>query len=138
RGYRRRESEIPCLGLAWRGGIVHRRHQHWMGLPAMSLINRMLQDLDARRSTPAAAGDYGSQVRAVAARRRPPGGIHPAWWVAALLGLVLLGVIAWLALRPGPRAPAAPAQAILPPLAALRADAIADAPAQAPSALPGT
>lgn len=62
----------------------------------MSLINKMLQDLDARRSDGAAAGPFGQQVRAVPEHRR----IHPAWWVVLALALTLSALLAWLFLRP--------------------------------------
>ncbi|TFW10307.1 hypothetical protein E4K72_01720, partial [Oxalobacteraceae bacterium OM1] len=62
----------------------------------MSLINRMLQDLDARRSDTMAASGYGEQVRAVALRR----GIHPAWWVVIVLAILLAATIGWLLVRP--------------------------------------
>lgn len=62
----------------------------------MSLINKMLQDLDARRSDGVGAGPFGQQVRAVPEHRR----IHPAWWIALALGLTLSVLLAWLFLRP--------------------------------------
>jgi MSHA biogenesis protein MshN len=74
-----------------------------MGVFPMSLINKMLQDLDARRSDLTNAGEYGTQIRAVPVRHRT----HPAWWVALFLGATLAGVIAWMLLRPasGPITP---------------------------------
>ncbi len=62
----------------------------------MSLINKMLQDLDARRSDASGSDTYGGQIRAVPERR----GIHAAWWVALALAIALLGVLTWMALRP--------------------------------------
>lgn len=62
----------------------------------MSLINRMLQDLDARRTEVTGTGVLAQQIRAVQERRR----IHPAWWVALTLALVLSAILAWLFLRP--------------------------------------
>lgn len=73
----------------------------------MSLINQMLQELDARRADATGAGPFGQQIRAVPERQ----GIHRAWWVALALAGVLTGMLAWLLLRapapvavPGPKA----------------------------------
>jgi len=79
-----------------------------MGLFPMSLINQMLQDLDARRSEGTGGGPFGQQVRAVPVRRR----VHPAWWVALILAVLLLAVVAFVLLRP--QAPASPAGTQLP------------------------
>lgn len=62
----------------------------------MSLINQMLKDLDARRAEIGGGAPFGGQVRAVAERR----GVHPAWWVALALGVVLVAVVVWVLLRP--------------------------------------
>jgi MSHA biogenesis protein MshN len=67
-----------------------------MGVFSMSLINQMLQELDARRSEVTGNDLFGQQIRAVPERR----GVHPAWWLALVLGLVLCGVLVWLILRP--------------------------------------
>lgn len=67
----------------------------------MSLINQMLQDLDARRSDVTGGSTFGQQIRAVQERRR----VHPAWWVALALGGMLIGVVAFVLLRPEPAAP---------------------------------
>jgi MSHA biogenesis protein MshN len=67
-----------------------------MGVFQMSLINKMLQDLDARRSEVTGTGGLGSHVRVVAKRHRS----HAAWWVAGVLAVILAGVIAWLLLSP--------------------------------------
>ncbi|WP_292934460.1 tetratricopeptide repeat protein [Noviherbaspirillum sp.] len=75
----------------------------------MSLINQMLQELDARRSETTGSSPFGQQVRAVPEQR----GIHPAWWVALALAGVLSGVLAWVFLQPPT---AAPAQAVSLPL----------------------
>jgi len=62
----------------------------------MSLINQMLQELDARRGDTAGAAPHGGHIRAVPEQRA----IHPAWWLALGLAIVLAGVLAWLLLRP--------------------------------------
>jgi MSHA biogenesis protein MshN len=62
----------------------------------MSLINQMLQELDARRSDVAGSDSYGQQIRAVPDRRR----IHPAWWVALTFAVVSSGLLGWMLLRP--------------------------------------
>jgi MSHA biogenesis protein MshN len=69
----------------------------------MSLINRMLQDLDARRSEVTGTGVLAQQIRAVAERRR----VHPAWWVALVLAIALTAILSWLFLRPPVAAPSA-------------------------------
>lgn len=71
-----------------------------MGVFPMSLINQMLQELDARRSEASGVNTYGQQVRAVPQHKR----IHPAWWVALALGIALIALLAWLLLRPVPDA----------------------------------
>jgi MSHA biogenesis protein MshN len=63
----------------------------------MSLINQMLQDLDARRADPAGTAPHGEQIRAVPERSR---NTHLAWWLVLALAVVLAGVLAWLLLRP--------------------------------------
>lgn len=67
----------------------------------MSLINQMLQDLDARRSDVASASPFGQQIRAVPDRRR----VHPAWWAAFLMGGALIAVVGFVLLRPVTPAP---------------------------------
>jgi MSHA biogenesis protein MshN len=71
-----------------------------MGLLSMSVINQMLQDLDARRSEALGADLDGQHIRAVPKRRR----IHPAWWATLPIGMLLAGVVAWGVLRPHPSA----------------------------------
>jgi MSHA biogenesis protein MshN len=73
----------------------------------MSLINQMLQELDARRAEAAAGnGSFGQQVRAVPERGR----LHPIWWVGIGVALVVAagGSGAWYWMRSLSRAPAAP------------------------------
>lgn len=57
----------------------------------MSLINQMLQELDARRSEVSDTRAYGEQIRAVPVNK----GVHAAWWLAGALGTALTGVVAW-------------------------------------------
>ncbi|GAB3544565.1 tetratricopeptide repeat protein [Noviherbaspirillum agri] len=61
----------------------------------MSLINQMLQELEARRSDIGTTESFAQQIRAVPERR----GVHPAWWVALALGIVLSGLVIWLMVR---------------------------------------
>jgi len=67
-----------------------------MGIPAMSVINQVLKELDARGSNVIGTAPYVQQVRAVPERQR----IHPAWFVAAVTTMLLIFVMAWLLLRP--------------------------------------
>lgn len=71
-----------------------------MGVDAMSLINQMLQDLDARRSESAGGSQFGQQVRTVS----PGNGrrIHPAWW--ALLGAAGVAAVTLVILLVRPQA----------------------------------
>lgn len=69
----------------------------------MSLINQMLQELDARGAPAALGGVLQGQIRAVPQRR----GIHPAWWLALALSAILFGGGVWVWLvRGAPEAPA--------------------------------
>lgn len=77
-----------------------------MGIFPMSLINQMLQELDARQADANGNSHFGPSIRAVPERR----GVHPAWWVALVLALILGGVVTWLMLQP----PASEAAARLP------------------------
>lgn len=82
----------------------------------MSLINQMLKDLDARRSEVTGTDAYGHQIRAVPERPRS----HAAWWIALVLGVLLVAVLAWVVLH---RAPAAiPAQTVVKPHLPLKLD----------------
>lgn len=77
----------------------------------MSLINKMLQDLEQRRADATVGGAFADQVRVASAA---PGGIHAAWWCALGLAAVLAGVMAWFWL--GQRAPVAVTAAVPPPV----------------------
>lgn len=96
----------------------------------MSLINQMLQELDARRSDVPEKAMYGQQVRAVPERRR----LHPAWWVASLLAVALLAMVAWILLRPAPAVPIAEKKNQLP----LKLETDLTPPAGLPFAKPGS
>jgi MSHA biogenesis protein MshN len=103
----------------------------------MSLINRMLQDLDRRGATDARAPLLPEGVRVVGgpdtARRRPK------WLLVALAGLVLAGALAWgLAGRLHRAAPAAgPGQAdSAQPGIELRPSMRVELPPEAPRAAP--
>jgi MSHA biogenesis protein MshN len=63
-----------------------------MGLFEMSLINKMLQDLEGRRSEGEVVGAMHGQLRAAPDSPR----IHVAWWLVLGLTLLLTGVISWL------------------------------------------
>lgn len=72
----------------------------------MSLINRMLQDLEARHAEPAETNTFPGKVHAVAPRRawQPQ-----AWLITAVLLCASLGVALWMIMRnPAPNAPAKP------------------------------
>lgn len=101
----------------------------------MSLINQMLQELEARRSEVNGGESFVQQIRAVPERRR----VHPAWWVALSLGIVLSGLLTWLMLRPAAPAPVQEPRAQLPlKLEASMADAIAALPDQPQQAMQET
>jgi len=64
----------------------------------MSLINKMLRELDARRADVGGSAQFGQQIRAVPEQRR----FHPAWIVAGVLAVALAGMIAWHLMQPAP------------------------------------
>jgi MSHA biogenesis protein MshN len=79
----------------------------------MSLINKMLQDLDARGSDSMRAGSIHSEVRAVPEQRKN----HLGWWVALVLAVLLGSGASWIWLRaagPTNNAQDAPVAATLP------------------------
>jgi MSHA biogenesis protein MshN len=63
-----------------------------MDVLAMSLINKMLQDLDERRSEAGGINTIDAQVR-VTPRRKS---MHAAWWIVLGLTIVLSAVIVWV------------------------------------------
>lgn len=69
-----------------------------MGVFSMSLINQMLQELDARRSDVNGAEAYGQQIRPV--HQPKISRIHPAWWVTLVLAIILVVLLSWVVLRP--------------------------------------
>lgn len=75
----------------------------------MSLINKMLQDLDERNASAAERAGLSPQLRALPPARKV------AWRAPAFaaLGALAGGIAVWLALQPGP-APAPPAAAPMP------------------------
>lgn len=77
----------------------------------MSIINQMLQELEQRHANGAAAGSMAGQVRAAPQVRST----HAAWWVAATLAVLLIGLLAWLWWRPVPLAKPASSPAVTPP-----------------------
>lgn len=58
----------------------------------MSLINKMLQDLEGRRLDGEVVGSMHGQVRAAP----EPARIHVAWWIALGLAFILTGLVSWL------------------------------------------
>lgn len=65
----------------------------------MSLINRMLQELDARSGDGAATSAIHGAVRAVPERRR----VHPAWWLAlGFAGLAVAAAGLWAVRKTAP------------------------------------
>lgn len=79
----------------------------------MSLINQMLQELDARGAPAAMGGVLQGNVRAVPKQR----GFHPAWWLVLMLACVLIGGSLWVGLgRSAPETAAASGAAKTLPL----------------------
>lgn len=88
----------------------------------MSLINQMLQELDARGAGREAAGSLHAQVRPVPERAAH----HAGWWVALVLALLLGGVLFWAwqrgtapAVQPAPATPPRLVLKLAPDLAVL-------------------
>lgn len=67
----------------------------------MSLINKMLQDLEQRRVDVTVGAAMHGHVRAVVPE---PKRIHAAWWLVLLLAVSLVAMSGWLWLRPAPQA----------------------------------
>ncbi|MDF3035908.1 MAG: tetratricopeptide repeat protein [Paucimonas sp.] len=64
----------------------------------MSLINKMLQDLERRGENNGAAGALHGYVRVTSLKQK----VHPAWWLVATLVIALISVWAWIAFRSPP------------------------------------
>jgi MSHA biogenesis protein MshN len=62
-----------------------------MGVPEMSLINKMLQDLEQRHSDAGAKDAVFAHVRPAPQRQ----GMHVAWWIALGLLLILTAAVSW-------------------------------------------
>jgi MSHA biogenesis protein MshN len=84
------------VGLA---GRIGRRVRYGLGVFQMSLINQMLQELDARGTNAGAVagGVLQGQIRAVPERR----GLHPAWWIVLVLAIFLSAAGGWIWLGRG-------------------------------------
>jgi len=109
----------------------------------MSVINKMLRDLDRRQAEQAAtrAAEPGpmagvASVAVPSCQNAPPAASTPArWWLAALLLLFVLGGVYWFEFRQEKApAPALPAPAVVSASAASAApaEAIAASPVSAP------
>lgn len=95
----------------------------------MSVINKMLQDLDRRNAAGAEAEPPGRQVKAVVAERR---GHEWFWRILAVLVLISLGWVAWVAYQLQPRTIATPLTLAVKP----RSGPIVVTPASAPAPAP--
>lgn len=93
----------------------------------MSLINRMLQDLEARHAEPLEATVFPSKIHAVPVERRA----SLRWWGLALGLVIALLVAAWLFWRSWPAKPVSP-----PPVAITPASSPVIAPTPAPVVAP--
>ncbi|MEO6145602.1 MAG: tetratricopeptide repeat protein [Sulfuriferula sp.] len=86
----------------------------------MSVINKMLQDLENRHSTGAADSSMSAHLRAVPARSQ----IHPAWWVIVLLTLLAVTSLVVWKMWPSPKVadPLLPVQTVTGELAQIKTD----------------
>src|SRR5690242_12525005 len=91
-----------CSRLATTRRLPSKRVRGGHGAPReMSLINKMLQDLDRRHSgDPVAEGAMPAHVRTVAAE---PRGREWFWRVLAFLLVIAIGWVAWVAYQIWPR-----------------------------------
>ncbi|MCF8179151.1 MAG: hypothetical protein K9J74_11630, partial [Sulfuritalea sp.] len=80
----------------------------------MSLVNKMLRDLDARRAGDGERAVLPAAVTPMVARRESRQ--SPLWWwLISIMALVVAGAIAWLGVSgSGPEMPAAPVLAVQP------------------------
>ncbi|MCF8197370.1 MAG: tetratricopeptide repeat protein [Sulfuritalea sp.] len=103
----------------------------------MSLVNKMLRDLDARRAGEGERAVLPAAVTPLAARQEPFR-ISPLIWLAVVLAIVVLGVLAFLAFQgdvPDATAPVIVAAAPTPAPAPMAATApLTTAPVAAPEA----
>ena len=98
----------------------------------MSLVNKMLRDLDARRAGDGERAALPAAVTPLAAHREPGRGA-PRLWLVAFPAMAVLGMAAWYLARPDK--PAAPAA--VPPVApAVVVDASVTLAAEAASLTP--
>jgi MSHA biogenesis protein MshN len=88
----------------------------------MSLVNKMLRDLDARRAGESDRAALPAAVTPLAARQEPGRGLSPIWFGIAL-AVVGVGAAAWY----GMRSPAPEPEVAMP---------VAAAPASSPASLP--
>jgi MSHA biogenesis protein MshN len=105
----------------------------------MSIINKMLQDLDARRSEKTPAEDFGAQIRAVPDRRK----FKPVWLLAGGVGglaVIGAGIAAWILTDAGPIGTAtirpAPVAGAVQPAPSAPVQVAAATPAPPPQAVP--